>query len=149
MITPEQVQQVQSSFTQLLPMAEAVGEMLYSRIFELAPEARALFKEDIRPQAKRTMAAVKVAVEGLDRLDDVAPFLIRLGARHVNYGVRPEHFTVVGEALLWTLEEGLGDSFTPELRDAWAAAWDVVAGAMVSGLRQAEAELDAADLRVA
>ena len=147
MITPEQVRLVQASFTPLLPMAEAIGEMLYSRIFELAPEARDLFEDDIRPQVKRLMAAVKVAIDGLSRVDEVAPFLVRLGAQHARYDVRPEHFTVGGEALLWTLEQGLGDSFTAELRDAWAAAWDVVAGAMVRGLRQAE--LDAADLRVA
>jgi len=147
MITNEQVELVQSSFAGLLPIADAVGEMLYSRIFELAPQARVLFNEDIRPQVKRTMAAVKVAVDGLGRLDEVAPFLVRLGARHVRYGVQPEHFTVVGEALLWTLEQGLGDSFTPDLRNAWAAAWGVIADAMLTGMRQAE--LDGTGLRVA
>jgi nitric oxide dioxygenase len=121
--------------------------MLYSRIFELAPDARVLFEEDIRPQVKRLMAAVKVAVDGLGRLDEVAPFLVRLGAKHAGYGVRPEHFAVGGEALLWTLEQGLGDSFTPDLRNAWATAWGVIADAMLTGMRQAE--LDGTGLRVA
>ena len=73
-------------------------------------------------------------------LDIVGPFLVRLGARHVRYGVRHEHFDVVGEALLWTLEQGLGERFTPAVRDAWVAAWDVIAGAMRTGMRRAEAD---------
>ena len=88
------------------------------------------------------MAAVKTAVDGLGSLDVVGPFLVRLGARHVRYGVRPEHFDVVGGALLWTLEQGLGERFTPTVRDAWVAAWDVIADAMQTGMRQAAAALD-------
>jgi nitric oxide dioxygenase len=138
MITSEQIELVQSSFQQVLPIADAAGELLYGRIFVLAPETRHLFDVDIRPQARRLMGAVKVAVDGLDRLEEVAPFLIKLGARHVRYGVRPEHFEVGGDALLWTLEQGLGEAFTPEVRQAWVAAWNVVAGAMVTGIRTAE-----------
>jgi nitric oxide dioxygenase len=140
MITSEQIELVQSSFQQVLPIADVAGELLYGRIFVLAPETRALFDEDIRPQVKRLMGAVKVAVDGLDRLEEVAPFLIKLGARHARYGVRPEHFEIGGEALVWTLEQGLGEAFTPEIREAWVAAWDVVAGAMVAGLQIAERE---------
>jgi hemoglobin-like flavoprotein len=138
MITPQQIELVQSSFQQVLPIADFAGELLYGRIFVLAPETRALFDEDIRPQAKRLMGAVKVAVDGLDNLEKVAPFLVKLGARHVRYGVRAEHFDVGGEALLWTLEQGLGDAFTPDVRQAWVAAWNVVAGAMLAGLRGQE-----------
>ena len=138
MITSEQIELVQSSFKQVLPIADVAGELLYGRIFVLAPETRALFDEDIRPQAKRLMAAVKVAVDGLDHVEDVAPFLIKLGARHVRYGVRPEHFDVGGEALLWTLERGLGEAFTPDVREAWVAAWNIVASAMLTGMRNAE-----------
>jgi nitric oxide dioxygenase len=138
MITSEQIELVQSSFQQVLPIADVAGELLYGRIFALVPETRQLFDEDIRPQAWRLMGAVKVAVEGLDRLDEEAPFLIKLGGRHVRYGVRPEHFDVGGEALIWTLEQGLGEAFTPEVREAWVAAWNVVAGAMIAGMRAAE-----------
>lgn len=87
------------------------------------------------------MAAVKTAVDGLGDLDVVGPFLARLGARHLRYGVRHEHFDVVGVALLWTLEQGLGERFTPAVRDAWVAAWDVIAGAMREGMRRAEAPI--------
>jgi nitric oxide dioxygenase len=138
MITSQQIELVQSSFEQVLPIADIAGELLYGRIFELAPEARALFAEDIRPQARRLMAAVKIAVDGLDRLEEVAPYLIKLGARHVRYGVRPEHFDVGGTALLWTLEQGLGEAFTLDVQEAWVEAWNIVAGAMLAGMREAE-----------
>jgi nitric oxide dioxygenase len=138
MITSRQIALVQASFQQVLPIADTAGELLYGRVFVLAPETRALFDEDIRPQARRLMAAVRIAVDGLNRLDEVGPYLVTLGSRHLRYGVRPEHFEVGGAALLWTLEQGLGEAFTPEVRDAWAAAWEVVAGAMVAGMRSAE-----------
>jgi nitric oxide dioxygenase len=138
MITSQQIELVQSSFQQVLPIAEIAGELLYGRIFDVAPETRALFGEDIRPQARRLMAAVKVAVDGLDRLETVAPFLMKLGARHVRYGVRPEHFEIGGEALLWTLQQGLGEAFTADVREAWVEAWGIVAGAMLAGMRDAE-----------
>jgi nitric oxide dioxygenase len=139
MITPEQIQLVQSSFQQVLPIADLAGELLYGRIFVLAPDSRALFEDDIRPQAKRLMGAVKLAVDGLDDLENVAPFLVKLGARHARYGVRPEHFDAGREALIWVLEQGLGEAFTPDVREAWIAAWNVVAGAMLAGLRSQEA----------
>jgi nitric oxide dioxygenase len=138
MITSQQIELVQASFQRVLPIADIAGELLYGRVFALAPETRALFGEDIRPQARRLMAAVKVAVDGLENLEKVAPFLIKLGARHVRYGVRPEHFDVGGEALLWTLERGLGEAFTPDVRAAWVEAWNLVAGAMLTGMRDAE-----------
>ena len=142
MITKTQIALVQSSFRHVVPIADAAGLLFYERVFTLAPGSRALFDDDIAPQAKRTMAAVKTAVDGLADLDVVGPFLVRLGARHVRYGVQREHFDVVGSALLWTLEQGLGELFTPEVHEAWVAAWDVIAGAMRDGMRRAEAGLE-------
>jgi hemoglobin-like flavoprotein len=138
MITSQQIELVQSSFQHVLPIAEDAGEMLYQRIFVLAPETRALFGDDIRPQARRLMTAMSAAVNNLTDLDKLTPMLTKLGARHVRYGVRPEHFDVGGTALIWTLEAGLGDAFTPAVREAWEAAWNVVADAMLTGMRQSE-----------
>ena len=140
-ISAEQVMLVQTSFANVLPIADVAGLLFYERIFTLAPEARALFGDDIALQASRTMAAVKTAVDGLDDVEHVAPFLIRRGARHVRYGVVPEHFDLVGAAFLWTLEQGLGDAFTPEVHEAWAAAFGVIARAMLIGMEQASAKL--------
>jgi nitric oxide dioxygenase len=133
-LTPQQIALVHSSFQQVLPIADAAGVLLYERVFVLAPETRSLFADDIRPQAARLMAAVRTAVEGLDDLDALRPFLVKLGARHLRYGVRPEHFDVGGEALLWTLEQGLGEAFSSDVRDAWTAAWTVIADAMTAGM---------------
>jgi hemoglobin-like flavoprotein len=143
-ITPAQVVRVQSSFADVLPIADVAGMLFYERIFTLAPEARALFGDDIALQASRTMAAVKTAVDGLDDIDQVAPFLVRLGARHVRYGVVPAHFDLVGEAFLWTLEQGLGEAFTPEINEAWVAAFGVIARAMLIGMEQQSAKLEPA-----
>jgi hemoglobin-like flavoprotein len=136
MITDTQIAAVQSSFQRVLPIADQAGMLFYGRVFELAPATRAMFGPDIELQATRTMAALRTAVEGLDRLDEVGPMLVRLGARHVRYGVRPEHFDVVGEALMWTLEQGLGDALTPPVREAWSAAWALIRDAMETGMRR-------------
>ncbi len=138
-ITEAHVALVQSSFVHVLPIVDAAGLLFYERVFTLAPGTRSLFGDDIALQATRTMAAVKTVVDGLDNIEQVAPFLVRLGARHVRYGVLPEHFDVVGAALLWTLEQGLGDLFTADVREAWAAAFSVIAGAMLAGMEQAAA----------
>jgi hemoglobin-like flavoprotein len=138
MITETQIALVQSSFSHVLPIADTAGLLFYERVFTLSPGTRSLFGDDIALQAERTMAALKTAVDGLGSLDEVAPFLVRLGARHVRYGVTLEHFDVVGAALLWTLEQGLGELFTPPVREAWGAAWNVIAGAMSTGMGQAE-----------
>jgi nitric oxide dioxygenase len=138
-LTHDQIELVRSSFRSVLPIAETAGVMIYERIFALAPAARALFGDDIRPQARRLMAAVKTAVDGLDRLDEIGPFLVKLGGRHAAYGVRAEHFDVGGEAVLWTLEQALGEAFGPDTRAAWAAAWKVIADTMITGLQATSA----------
>jgi nitric oxide dioxygenase len=138
-LSPEQTAAVRSSFAQVVPFADVAGMLLFQRIFELAPQARPMFAADIAPQAKRTIAAVQTLVENLDAPDQVASLLRDLGARHAGYGVVPEHFPVVGEALLWTLEQGLGDAFTADVREAWAALWTVVAATMIDGLMMAGA----------
>src|SRR6476659_5836000 len=117
MITDAQIALVQSSFSHVVPIAETAGMLFYERVFTLAPGTRAMFADDIAPQATRAMAAVKTAVDGLGDLGAPAPFLVRLRARHVRYGVRPEHFDIAGEALLGTLEQGRGELFTVDVRD--------------------------------
>jgi len=147
-ISPVQIDLVQSSFEHVLPIADVAGLLFYERIFTMAPEARALFGDDLPLQASRTMAAVKTAVDGLDDIDQIAPFLIRLGARHVRYGVVPAHFDLVGGALLWTLEQGLGEAFTPEVHDAWAAAFGVIKSAMLIGMEHATTKMEQATTKM-
>ena len=134
MLNDTQIDLLQTSFARVLPIAETAGMLFYERIFTLAPEARALFGDDLPRQAARTMAAVGTVVDGLRDLDNVVTFLVRLGARHAHYGVQPAHFDVVGAALLWTLEQGLGSEFTPPVEEAWTVAWHIIADTMLTGM---------------
>jgi hemoglobin-like flavoprotein len=129
-MTPKQKTLVQSSFAQVAPNAEQVAALFYNKLFELDPKLQPLFKGDLAKQGRKLMRMLATAVNGLDRLDALVPAVQDLGRRHVAYGVAPEHYSTVGAALLWTLEQGLGDAFTRELRDAWAAVYGVLAQAM-------------------
>ena len=142
-MTPRQVELVQSSWESVEPISETAARLFYRRLFEVAPEIRPLFSTSISEQGDKLMKTLKVVVTGLDRVDSILPAVENLGRRHDEYGAEPAHYAVVGETLLWTLEQGLGDAFTDEARDAWAAAYDTLSGVMIkaSALGQEEPEL--------
>ena len=121
---------VQRSFAQVRPEAAGAADLFYRRLFELDPDLRPLFTSDIGEQGARLMAMIGLAVDGLDDLDALTPAVQDLGVRHRGYGVRPEHYDTVGEALLWTLGQGLGDAFTPDVRAAWTEISGLLAGVM-------------------
>lgn len=129
-MTPEQRRLVQASWPRIAPHADAVAVAFYDRLFTLDPSLRALFRGSMDSQRDKLMQALTVVVRGLDRLDSIVPVLEGIGRRHADYGVMDAHYGTVGAALLWTLEQGLGDDFTPELRDAWTAAYGLIAGTM-------------------
>jgi len=129
-VTPNQIDLVQGSWRQVLPVAETAALMFYDRLFFLDPSLRALFRSDMTEQRRKVMAMITFAVNGLTRLEQLVPMVQDLGRRHAAYGVRPEHYYTVGAALLWTLQQGLGDSFTPAVREAWTAAYGVLANTM-------------------
>jgi nitric oxide dioxygenase len=91
-----------------------------------------MFPADMTEQRKKLMATLAVVVNGLGNLGSVLPAASALARRHVSYGAKAEHYPVVGAALLWTLEKGLGDSWTPEVADAWTAAYGTLSGFMIS-----------------
>jgi nitric oxide dioxygenase len=122
---------VQGSFAQVAPMAPQAAELFYARLFELAPQVQPLFTGDMKEQGRKLMAMLATVVNGLNRLDTLVPAAQQLARRHVGYGALPEHYPVVGAALLDTLAKGLGDEFTPEVRDAWATAYGVLSGVMI------------------
>jgi hemoglobin-like flavoprotein len=130
-VTPRQVSLVQGSFAQVVPMAPQAAELFYARLFELAPQVQPLFTGDMKEQGRKLMAMLATVVNGLNRLDTLVPAAQQLARRHVGYGALPEHYPVVGAALLDTLAKGLGDEFTPEVRDAWATAYGVLSGVMI------------------
>jgi len=133
MMTPQQIQTVQSTWRLVLPIADAAAKLFYTRLFTLDPSVESMFTGDSAEQRRRLMTMIGVAVTGLTRVETIAPTLRNLGARHVDYGVRTEHYATVGAALLWTLEQGLGDKFTPDVREAWTAAYMLIATTMQAG----------------
>jgi hemoglobin-like flavoprotein len=133
----EQISLVQTSFEDVRPIAVMASELFYTRLFVLDPSLRPLFKGNMADQGRMLMSMLSSAVGGLTRLDTLAPVLRNLGARHVAYGVRDEHYETVGSALLWTLEQGLGDKFTPAVRQAWTLAYALLSGTMQAGAREA------------
>ena len=122
-MTKRQTELVQSSFQLVQPILEPAAMMFYDRLFELDPSLRALFRTSREEQGRHLAQALTFVVKGLDRPDHILATVEPLGRRHAGYGVRDEHYTAGGDALLWTLEQGLGDAFTPEVRDAWSAAY--------------------------
>lgn len=132
-LTSAQIRLVQASWQQVLPIREQAAALFYGRLFTLDPSLRALFHSPIGEQGARLMAMIDVAVRGLDDLARLAPAVQALGARHAGYGVRGTDYAIVGAALLWTLEQGLGERFTPAVREAWAAVYGLLAQAMQDG----------------
>ncbi len=124
---------VQTSFAQVRPSADAAAALFYRRLFELDPTLRPLFNGDMEEQGRKLMEMIGLAVKGLDRPDTLLPALAALGRRHAGYGVSERDYETVGEALIWTLEQGLGPSFTPDIREAWTALYGFVADTMREG----------------
>lgn len=91
-MTPEQITLVQTSFARVLPIADTAAALFYHRLFELAPDVRALFPEDMREQRRNLMQMLNVTVNGLSNLDRLVPMVEALGRRHVNYGVQQPHY---------------------------------------------------------
>jgi hemoglobin-like flavoprotein len=128
---------VQSSFAQVIPVADQAARHFYDRLFELDPALRELFASDMADQRAKLMQMLHTAVRGLDRLEQLVPALQHLAIRHVGYQVRNEHYVTVGAALLWTLEQGLGDAYTADVRDAWVAVYNLISSVMMEAAGQA------------
>lgn len=135
-MTPEQIKRVQDSFTKVRPIAGTAADLFYGRLFEIAPQVRGLFPDDMTEQKQKLMAMLGLAVANLAHPETVVPALQDLGRKHVAYGTQAAHYEPVGAALLWTLEQGLGPDFTPEVREAWTETYALVARVM----QQAAAE---------
>lgn len=131
-MTPEQIALVQGTWAKVVPIKETAADLFYGKLFELDPNLRPLFKGDIREQGRKLMTMITLAVKGLDDLPALVPAVKDLGKRHAGYGVTAAHYGTVATALLWTLEKGLGDAFTPPVKDAWTQTYTVLANTMQS-----------------
>jgi hemoglobin-like flavoprotein len=129
-MTPVQIALVQTSFEAVADKPDVVADLFYGRLFELDPSLRALFSGDMREQGRKLMLMIATAVRSLDNLAAIVPAVQALGERHVGYGVKDGDYDVVGAALLWTLEKGLGPAFTPETKVAWTETYTLLASTM-------------------
>ena len=136
MVTNTQKVLVQESFAAVMPIADDAAALFYRRLFELDPSLQRMFKGDMTEQRRKLVQMLTAAVKGLDRLDQLVPVVEELGRRHVGYGVANAHYDTVGAALLWTLEKGLGNAFTPEVKDSWIAVYGLLAGTMKNAAQQ-------------
>jgi hemoglobin-like flavoprotein len=144
MLTADDIMLVRASFARVVPIKTAAADLFYGRLFEVAPQLRKLFPADLHGQKQRLMAMIATAVGALNDLEALVPKLKALGARHVVYGARADDYNVVGEVLLWTLERGLADAFTPEVRAAWTKVYGVLAATMQAGAAE-RADMQAAE----
>lgn len=131
-ISEYQKKLIQDSFTKVEPIADQAAEIFYNKLFEYDPSLRPLFKSDLKSQGKKLMTTLKVAIKGLDDLESLIPVLEDLATRHIDYGVSVDDYTPVGNALIYTLKTGLGDSFTPELKTAWVELYKIISDVMRS-----------------
>jgi nitric oxide dioxygenase len=130
-MTPDQVKAIQESFSKIAPISDQAAALFYGRLFEIAPAVKPMFRGDMAEQGRKLMATLSVVVNGLNNLDAVLPAVSALAKRHVVYGVQPADYAPVGAALLWTLERGLGEQWTPKLAAAWSAAYTLLSEFMI------------------
>jgi hemoglobin-like flavoprotein len=135
-VTPHQIKLVQNSFAQVAPISTIAADLFYGRLFEIAPSVRRMFPQDMVQQKMKLMTMLGVVVNGLSKIDALLPAVRALGKRHAGYDVHPEHFAPVGSALIWTLEQGLGDDFTPEVKEAWTTAYGVLSSVMIEAMAE-------------
>lgn len=129
-MTPAQVALVQDTWRKVIPVRDLAADLFYGKLFSLEPSAKVLFKGDMKEQGRNLNAMMSVAVSGLAKPEKILPAVRQLGRRHAAYGVRERHYALVGAALLWMLEKCLIEEFTPQVREAWTAAYELLAGAM-------------------
>jgi hemoglobin-like flavoprotein len=141
-LTEDQKKLVRTSFSRAERMADVVGLIFYKRLFELDPKLRPLFQNNIQEQSKKLMTTLKMVVDGLDYSNELVASIRSLGRRHVQYGVKEQHYDTVGEALIWALEKGLGPQFSPEARGAWLTIYNWLAATMKEAAAEVEASFD-------
>jgi hemoglobin-like flavoprotein len=138
-MTSDQIDLVQASFAKVVPIADVAAGLFYGRLFEIAPEVKPLFRNDMREQGRKLMTTLGLVVGSLKNLEAVLPAAKALAVKHVGYGVTAAHYEPVGAALIWTLEKGLGDDFTFETKKAWISTYGTLSGLMIAAAYGKEA----------
>ncbi len=139
-MTPQEITLIKNSFAKVAPIADQAAAIFYARLFELDPALRDLFQGDMKEQGRKLMTMLGVAVNSLERIEQLVPAVRQLGLKHAGYRVREEHYETVGDALLWTLAKGLGAEFTLDTRIAWGKTYWLLAETMKAGARDGAAK---------
>ncbi len=135
-----QIELLETSFQAIAPRGEAFVTAFYERLFTNYPQTRAFFAStNMKEQRKKLLGALVLVIQNLRKPEVLTSALKGLGQRHVAYGVRPEHYPIVGTILLETFADFLGDDWTPEYRDAWAQAYEAICSIMLEGANVATA----------
>lgn len=143
-MSPEQKNLVKTTWAMVVPIADTAAGLFYDRLFAIDASTRPMFTNtNMAEQRKKLMQALAFVINGLDRTEQLVPTIQSLGRNHVRYGVTDTHYDSVGSALLWTLELGLKDGWTPKVRAAWVAAYTLVAGVMKDAAKSADAKVSA------
>ncbi|TNE70469.1 hemin receptor [bacterium] len=130
-MTNHEITLVKESWKEVLKIQDVAGELFYKTLFEMAPQVRPMFPTDVSGQSKKLMSMLGHVIARLNNLDEIMTDIVGLAKRHVEYGTKPEHYAVVGAALLKTLELGLGAAWNEELKSAWTNVYTVLADAMI------------------
>lgn len=136
MLSAHQIDLVQDSFAAVVPITDVAATEFYRRLFEAAPETKALFRVDMAEQGRKLFLTLATVVDALDRLDAIVPVAQELAIRHVAYGAGERHYEAVGSALIETLRVGLGPAFDRETEQAWLAAYAVLSETMLTAVRE-------------
>ncbi|MBX3724572.1 MAG: hypothetical protein KF823_01465 [Xanthomonadales bacterium] len=132
-MSPEDIERVRSSFAVLQGGSGDTAALFYRHLFDLAPQARPLFPEDMEAQGEKLMSMLAAIVSALDRPDELHALFADMGRRHVGYGAQESHYDAVGAALLRSLHDALGPAWSPGVEDAWAQVYGAMAEAMIEG----------------
>ena len=135
-MTKERVALVQQSFFKVLPISDLAAQLFYKRLFEMDPSVRPMFKGNMEEQGRKLMQMIGMAVTGLSNPAEIMSLVGDLGRRHFEYGVSGAQYDTVGSALIWTLAQGLGPDFTPDVEAAWVEAYEFIAKLMKDAASQ-------------
>jgi hemoglobin-like flavoprotein len=138
-MTNKQIDLVKSSWAMVATIDPVtVGGLFYNRLFEIAPQLKHMFRNPMPEQSKKLLAMINYVISKLNKLEDILDEVAKLARRHVSYGVKPDHYTIVGEALLWTLEKGLADNWNSEVKEAWTDCYHILSSAMINASEYSE-----------
>jgi len=129
----QQIQLVKETWGFVIIKSDEAGQLFYSRLFEVAPGVKHLFKGDVKEQSRKLMNMVTYVVAKLDKLDTIVNEIKSLAQRHNKYGAQKDHYAVVGDCLIYTLKTGLGAKWTAEVESAWVAVYKILSDAMIQG----------------